>query len=177
MEQRKGAGAAHGLYHVGDRHDRARLVVDHHDGDENGVGAEGFFQLVDRDTAVVVGLQIRDLEALCLQLLHGVQDGVVLHGGRDDVAAALAEPLSCGKNGPVVGLRAARGEKHPVGLRTEGGSDRLPRLPQMVGGANTEGIDGRRIAPAVRERLRHSLHAGGAGLRRGGIIEIDHSKT
>ena len=59
----------------------------------------------------------------------------------------------------------------------QGGGDRLPRLPQTVGGINTEGVDGRRIAPAVRERLCHGPHAGGAGLRGGGIVEIDHSKT
>ena len=125
----------------------------------------------------MVGLQICDLEALRFQLLHGVQDSVVLHGGRDDVAAALAETLGGGKNGPVVGLRAAGGEKHPVGLCAEGGGDRLPRLPQTVGGVNAERVDGRRIAPAVCERLCHSPHTGRTGLRRGGIIEIDHSKT
>ena len=38
MEQRQRGSAAHGLDHVGNRHDRARLVVDHHDGDENGIG-------------------------------------------------------------------------------------------------------------------------------------------
>ena len=94
MEQRQRGSAAHGLDHVGNRHDRARLVVDHHDGDENGIGAEGLFQFLNRDSAVVVGLQICDLEALRFQLLHGVQDSVVLHGGRDDVAAALAETFS-----------------------------------------------------------------------------------
>ena len=177
MEQRQRGRAAHGLDHVGNRHDRARLVVDHHDGDENGIGPEGLFQFLDCNIAVVVRLQICDLEALRFQLLHGVQDSVVLHGGRDDVAAALAETLGGGKNGPVVGLRAAGGEKHPVGLCAEGGGDRLPRLPQTVGGVNTEGVDGRRIAPAVRERLCHGPHAGGAGLRGGGIVEIDHSKT
>ena len=40
---------------------------------------------------------------LCLQLLHRMQHGVVLHGGRHDVAPALAEALCRGKNGPVVG--------------------------------------------------------------------------
>ena len=77
----------------------------------------------------------------------------------------------------MVGLCAAGGDKHPVRLRAEGGGDRLPRLPQTVGGVNTEGVDGRRIAPAVRERLCHGPHAGGTGARGGGIIEIDHSKT
>ena len=101
----------------------------------------------------------------------------MLNGGGDDVLSPLAHALRGAEHGPVVGFRAAGGEKHAVGLRTEGGGDRLPRLPQTVGGINTEGVDGRRIAPAVRERLCHGPHAGGAGLRGGGIVEIDHSKT
>ena len=98
----------------------------------------------------------------------------MLHGGCDNMAAALAEALSRGENGPVVGLRAAGSEKYPVRLRTERGGDRLPCLPQTVRGVYAKLIYGRRIAPAVCQNLRHGPHAGGAGLCGGGIIKIDH---
>ena len=152
MEQRQRGSAAHGLDHVGNRHDRARLVVDHHDGDENGIGPEGLFQFLDCNIAVVVRLQICDLEALCFQLLHGVQDGVVLHGGGDDVVPALAEPLSSGEDGPVVRLRAAGGEKDAVRLRAEGGSDLLARLAQTVVRRDAVRMHGRGIARRTAQK-------------------------
>lgn len=57
--------------HIGNRHDRARFIVYHHDGDENRIRAEGGFQRVDRDKAFLVGLEVRDLEASCFQNFKG----------------------------------------------------------------------------------------------------------
>ena len=72
MEQRERRQAARGSDHVGDRQDGAGLVVDHHDGDEDRIRAERLFEIVDRDIALVIGLQIRDLETFRFELLHGV---------------------------------------------------------------------------------------------------------
>ncbi len=55
--------------------------------------AGGCLQSLEAHAALRVRLQIGDGKALLLQLLHGMEHGVVLHGRRDDVAAALAQPF------------------------------------------------------------------------------------
>jgi len=72
MEQRQRGSAAHGLDHVGNRHDCARLVVDHHDGNQNGVLPQSGFQRVHGDAPQTVRLQIGHGEALRFQILHAV---------------------------------------------------------------------------------------------------------
>ncbi len=174
MEQGVGQTRCVSRDHVGNRHDRARLVVDHHDGDENRIGPEGLFQFLDCNIAVVVGLQICDLEALRFQLLHGVQDSVVLHGGRDDVAAALAETLGGGENGPVVGLRAAGGEKDALRLRAHGLGNVLAGGAQQPGRLDAEAVDSARVSPVGGQRIVHGRNGLGAGPGRGGVVKIDH---
>ena len=174
MEQRERRQAARGSDHVGDRQDGAGLVVDHHDGDEDRIRTQRLFESVDRDIALMVGLQVRDLEAFCLKLLHGMQHCVMLDGGRDDVAAALAEAVDGREDGPVVGLSAAGGEEHAVRLCAERVRDLLPRLTQAAVCRDAKLVYGRGIAPAVRQHVGHRLHAGGTRLRGGGIIKINH---
>ena len=120
MKQGEGAHAAGRTNHVGNRHDRARFIIYHHDGDENRIRAEGGFQRVDRDKAFLVGLEVRDLEASCFQSFKRMEHGVVFNGGGDDMAAALSEPLTGGENCPVVCLRAAGGEKDALRFCTKG---------------------------------------------------------
>ena len=48
--------------------DDADLVVDHHDGDEGGLLADGLLQVGHLDPALGVDRQVGDLEALGLQL-------------------------------------------------------------------------------------------------------------
>ena len=58
--------------------DGTDLVVGKHHADQNGIGADGCFQLVQADQSVSVHIQIGDLKASLLQILTGMENGMVL---------------------------------------------------------------------------------------------------
>ena len=89
------------LCHLRDGHDGAYLVVDHHNGHQDGIGPQGGFQGIQGNGAGFVRLEIGDLEALGFQRFGAVQNGVVLDGGGDDVLAPLAQPLDGTENGQL----------------------------------------------------------------------------
>ena len=103
----------------------AHFVVDAHDGDQNGVRGDGAFNLLFCNIAGFVRLQANDLKALCLQLVGGLYNALVLYGGGHNALAPSPVGIGCTEQSQVVGLCAAGGEKHPVRLRAEGGGDRL----------------------------------------------------
>ena len=80
--------------------------------------------------------QVGDAEALLLELLAGVEDGLVLGDLGDDVVAALAVHLGDALDGEVVALGGAGGEDDLLGGGADelgdllaGDLDRLLRLP------------------------------------------------
>ena len=151
MKKGEGTHTAGCADHIGNRHDRARFIIYHHDGDENRIRAEGGFQRVDRDKAFLVGLEVRDLEASCFQNFKRMEHGVVFNGGGDDMSAALSEPLTGGKNRPVVGFRAAGGEEDAVGLCTEGIDDGLAGGFQFALGLDPQIVNRRGVSPVIAE--------------------------
>ena len=174
VEQGVRADAVRQPRHALNGHDRAGFVVHHHDADEDRVRPEGCLQSLEAHAALRVRLQIGDGKALLLQLLHGMEHGMVLHSRRDDVAAALAQPLGGGENGPVVGLRAAGGEKDALRLRAHGLGDILPGRAQQPGRLDAEAVDSARVSPAGGQRIVHGRNGLGAGPGRGGVVKIDH---
>ena len=73
--------------------DGADLVVGIHGGDQAGVGADGVRYLLGGDGADGVHRQQLDLKAFLFQLFQGVENGVVLKGGGDDVLLPLRSPM------------------------------------------------------------------------------------
>ena len=95
---------------LGDRLDRADLVVGEHDRDEDRLVVERRLELVRVDPAVAVDRQLDDLEPELLEVAQRVADRVVLdRRGHDPVAARLAGPRRALER-EVVRLRAARRE-------------------------------------------------------------------
>ena len=170
VEQRERAEPPRGADHLADGHDGAGLIVDHHHGDENGVGAERLRERLGGDIARLVGLEIGDLKAARLQPLHRVQNGVVLHGGGDDVPAALSKALCRAGDRPVVGLGAAGGKENALRL----GAERLRHLLagrfQALFGFDPQRVYGGGVSPRTAEKLGHRIDAGPGRLRRGGIV-------
>jgi len=123
---------------------------------------------------LLVRLQIGDLEALGLQLLHAVENGVVLHGGGDDVPSPLAHALDGAENGPVVRFRTAGGKKYPIRLSAQSRGYLHPAGPELSCRLNAEGIQGAGISPAGGKGLGNGLHCLPAGLRCGGVVKINH---
>ena len=66
------------LTDLGDGLDGTDLVVGKHHADQNGIGTNGCFQLVQADQSVSVHIQIGDLKASLLQILTGMENGMML---------------------------------------------------------------------------------------------------
>ena len=49
----------------------------------------------------------------------GIEDGMMLNGGGNNMLVLFAEALNCSQDGPVVRFCTAGGEEHPVGLCTQ----------------------------------------------------------
>ena len=127
---------------LGDRLDRADLVVREHDADQDRPVREGRLDLVRIDPAVPVHRHLDDLEAELLEVAQRVADGVVLDGGGDDaVAAGLAGPGRA-LEGEVVRLGAAGGEHDLARLGAEICRDLLVGTVQCRPGNATVGVDG-----------------------------------
>ena len=60
------------LSHLLNGHNGANFVIDHHDGNKDRVFTQGGFQRIQFDASIAVWLQIGNLKALCLQILHCV---------------------------------------------------------------------------------------------------------
>ena len=164
MENGIGAELVGELCHLGNGHHRANLVVDHHHGDQNGILAQRRLEFLGGDLPQGIGLQVGHFIPLGFQLLHTVQNGMMLHGGGDDVLAPLAHALDGTHHRPVVCLGAAGGEEHPVGLCAHGGGNLVPCAAKHPGGFNAEIIQSAGIAPMLRQCPHHGIHRLRAGL-------------
>ena len=157
-----------------DRLNGADLVVGEHDGHEAGIIADGLRDLLRRDKSVRVHVQKRYLKALFFQPLQGMQDGVMLKRGGNDVLFALARAeIGGGGNGLIVGLAAAGGEIDLARLGAEAGGHIGPRRLQHLLGLLADGVEARRVAEGVVQVIGHRVdgrlvHSGGCC-----VIRID----
>jgi len=155
--------------------DGADLVVGHHDADEGRVGADGSLHVLGADVALGGGLDIGDLKAHALQRSHAVHDGVVLKGTGDQVLLVLA---GLGKGGalhsPVVGLRAAAGEKDLGRSRVDGlchlGTAGVHELLGLI----THTVMAAGVAAGTAQGLDHHFQRFRSAGRGSGIVQINH---
>ncbi len=165
---------------LGNRLDRADLVVGPHDRDQRervGVARHDVAQRVGRDAAVGVDRQGDDLGALVLgQPVDGVQHGMVLDSADDDPAPArvgVAAGPEDALDREVVGLGAAGGEDDLRRARAEGRGQLLAGLldPPTRGAAGP--VQRRGVA-----HLTHGLGDGGDGVGkhrgRGSVVQVGH---
>ena len=107
--------------------DGADLVVGVHGGDQAGVEADGVRYLLGGDGADGAHRQQLDLKAFLFQLFQGVENGVMLKGGGDDVLLALAlTDAGGGDQSLIVGLAAAGGKGDLPGRAAQTGGHGLP---------------------------------------------------
>ncbi len=153
--------------------DGADFVVGGHDGNQDGFVGNGRFHIGWIDQAVRVHGHIGDFKPLLFQPFAGVQDGVVLDGGGDDVVALLAVGKGHALERPVIAFAAAGGEVHFFGVAVQrgryllaGGVERLARI--QTGGMNAVGV-----AVAFRKIGKHFFKHCGGYRRGGGVIHIN----
>ncbi len=166
---------------LGDRHDRADLVVRPHDADERDVcgsvaGLQGRAQRLGCHGSLGVDRQPGHLGIFMVdQPLHGVENGVVLDGSGDDPAprrlSIAASPVDA-LDGEVVALGATGGEDHLRRTATQQLGQRLARLlhPPTRQPAGT--MQRGRVADGG-QRSGHRLDGSGVHRGGGGVIEID----
>ena len=164
------------LADLGDGVDGADLVVGEHDAHHGGVGTDGSFQLVQLNHTVLVDLQIGDLKAFLLQSLRGVQDGVMLDVGGDQVLLALVllgvHPAA---QGHVVRLAAAAGEVDLAGLGVHQQGDLLAGLFHSLVAGVAQGVQGAGVAVLGGEEGHHFFQ--NAGIDGGGCRVVSVYET
>ena len=91
--------------------DASDLIIGIHHGNKAGILPNCVTHLLGKNDPVFVNVQKGDGKALLLQLVQGVQDGVMLEGRGDDMPFPFSCAQPCGgENGLIVGLAAAGGE-------------------------------------------------------------------
>ncbi|MPN24296.1 hypothetical protein SDC9_171691 [bioreactor metagenome] len=156
--------------------DIPRLVVYQHDAHQRRVGPDGSQHRFRGNISVPVGSQEGDLVPVLFQPSAPFQNRAVLHGCGDNVLPhPPVLPQSRSKR-PVVGLRAAGGEKQPPRLAAQSVRDlsaavvhQPPRLPAI-------GILRAGISILLRQHTVHLVRHRFGHRRGGGVIEIDHWK-
>ena len=156
--------------------DGANLIVSVHDGHQGGVLPDSGGHVLHFDNTTFVYRQKGDLKTLLGQLLHGVEDGVVLNGGGDKVLFAATRPEFGGADdGLVVRLAAAGGEVNLPGLGPDGTGHRLPGGLQRLLGLLAGGMEAGGIAPELLHGVQHGLLSGGAGFCGCGVVRVYHT--
>lgn len=150
------------------------LVVGKHGDDEQGLGVKGGGQVGQVQAAIDIDREARDTEAAFLERVAGVEDGLVLGGEGDDVAALGGVGGGHALDGGVEGLGRAAGEGNLLRHRTDQLRDGLTRhlhglrrRPAILVGAAG------RIAEVRREKGEHRLQDPGIEGRGGVVVEVD----
>jgi len=151
----------------------AEFVVGVHDGDERGVRAKGFFDLVDSDDAVGIDREISDGHAVLFERLAGVEDGFVFDVGGDDMLGGAGSGADDSENGVIVGLGSTAGEDNFLRTGVEKCGDLIARGFDGGASALADSVDRGRIAEFGGEIGKHCVEDGRFDGGGGVEIEVD----
>ena len=141
------------------RVDHANFVIGVHDGDQNCGRANGCFQLIQIDAAILLHRQIGDFKTVFFQALAGVQHGLVLDGLGDDVIALFAVHFRDALDHQVVGFGGAAGENDFFRRGADQRSDLLTRgFHRFFAGPAKAVIAAGGVAKFFREIRQHRIH-------------------
>ena len=158
---------------LGDGLDGAHLVVGVHDAHQHRLGRHRLGQGVQVHEALAVHGQVGGAEALLLQLLDGVEDGVVLDGGGDDVVAAAAAGIGGAAHRQGVALAAAAGEDDLLRLAAQELGHRTAGGVQALAGLSRLGVEARGVAPVLAQVRQHGFQHARVQGGGGGVVEVD----
>ena len=149
---------------LGDRLDRADLVVREHDRDEDRAVGDRALDVLGVDAPVAVDRDLDDLEAELLEVLERVADGVVLDGRRHDAVSARPAGPRGALEREVVGLGAAAREHDLARVRADRAGEPLVGVVERLPGDAAERVRRRRVAErAAEERAASPRAPRGAG--------------
>ena len=150
---------------------RADFVVGVHDADDSVAVAESRGHIVGIDDAIAVYGYRGDVVTIFFELLGGVNDGVVLDLGDDDVAGFFerrGDPF----DRHIVGFSAAAGENDFAGAAVQNGCDAGPCLVDGVAGFSGDRVETRGVAERLVEVRQHRLEHFWSDRRCRGVIQI-----
>ncbi len=157
------------------RLDGADLVVCRHHRDEHRRLGDRLLDVARIDPAERIDREIRDPVTLLLERPAGVEDGMVLDRGCDDMVPAPPEGCRHPLDRPVVGLRASGGEEDLLRLRPDRYSNPPPRLLNRLPRLTGEGVDRRGVPEPLREVGEHRLDDLWLHRRRRSMVHVDRS--
>ena len=99
--------------------DHADFVVDVHDGNQNSLLGGCRFQFFQIEQAIVLWIQVSDLESLAFELTTGIKHRLMLGFERDDVIAFLAIKVRGTLDSQVVRLGRAAGPDNFTRIRID----------------------------------------------------------
>ena len=152
------------------------LIVCAQDGNEHGVVPHGPRDLVGLHDAVPVGRDLRDREPLPFHGFRGIEHGVMLDAGYDDVPAPIRPRLRQPLDGQVVRLRAAGREYDLTRIGADQPGDPAARPVQRAAGFHARPVQAGRIAGVFPETGHHLVDDAGVNRRRGAVVEVDHDR-
>ncbi len=157
-----------------DRLDGPDLIVGGHDRDQAGVLPDRRLQLPDIDDAVLMDRKKSHLESFLLQPLQGVEDGMVLKRGGNDVLFALSlSDLRSRPQGLVVGFAPAGGKEDLLRVRVDHSRDLLACLLQGLLGLLPDRIEAGRVPVYIFHIEKHGLNGCSAHSCCCGIVCVD----
>src|SRR5581483_11253877 len=110
------------------------------------------------------------------QAVAGMQHGMVLHCGRDQMPAARFQQSGGAEDREIDAFRAAAGKDDFGGFATEHGTGSFAGFIQPGAGFPAHMMNGGRIAPDVAEKRQHRLPHLRIERRGGVVIEINGSR-
>ena len=163
------AALAGDLADRGDVLDDADLVVDRHHRHHDGVRTQRGL-----DQAVVLNIEVGDLEALALELAHRVQRGLMLGLDRDQVAAFVLVELGRPFQSQIDRLGGTRSPDDFPRIAMDQRGHLLTRLLDGLLGRPAIGVAaGRGVAELLTQVRHHLVH--NPRVHRGGgrVVEVD----
>ena len=152
---------------------RADLVVGIHHGDQAGIRANSSLHLLSGDVVTLGHIQISDFKAFLFQPLEGVQHGMVLKGGGDDVLFVFpCAKTGSGDDGLIVRLAAAGGEGDFSGLAAQALGYGFTGCFQSFLGFLANGVQAGRVAVNFIQIGGHGFNGYGAHGSGSGIVCI-----
>jgi hypothetical protein len=152
------------------------FIICRHDGDENRVVPNRAAEFLRIDTSVFVHGQKSDLErSPAGEMLEGVQDGVMLCAGADQMPPAIRMRPSEAEHGQIVRFRPAARENQLVRLHSKQLSQGIARVVHAGPRFPSGRMNARRI-PIMPGKKRLHCFPGRRAQRCGRvIIEVNHS--
>src|SRR5882724_3786359 len=156
------------------RLNRADLVVGRHDGDKDGVWAQGFFQRIRPDDAFPIHWKYRKLEPFFPgQVFTAMKHSMMFYCASDKVASLWFEQPRGSEDCQVRALRATAGKDNFTRFAAQEGCRAVPRIIKDGTGLSSDMMDTRRVAPNLAQIWQHSLSNLRVQRRGRVVVEID----